>query len=263
MKFTLIFSLFLLVSLPVFSQNTAMSGRDYVELSKSFLSQMRNDQDPTNIVEKYAAFDLDDLASAVDERPEQLAFWVNTYNAFIQYLLINDPSLFDDRGSFFTAKRVTIAGIKMSFDDIEHGIIRDSRVKLGLGILKKWFPPKFERKLRIDNRDGRVHFALNCGAKSCPPIAIYDDRYIYAQLDEITSAYLKKVSSVKNEMVTTSPLFSWFRGDFGGKRGIKNYLKKYGIINSTKNVQVNFGSYDWTLSTGNYTDFQNASPTVK
>lgn len=263
MKFSLVFSLLMTISLPVFAQSTQMTGRDYVKLSQELLDRMRMGEDASDIVDKYAKLDLNSLAEAVDERTEKLAFWINTYNGFVQYLLVNDPSLFDDRRSFYFDKRISVAGIQMSFDDIEHGIIRDSRVKLGLGFLKKWFVPKYERMLRVDDRDGRVHFALNCGAKSCPPIAIYDDQLIYEQLDEITESYLKKVTVVEDDHVTTSILFSWFRGDFGGKKGIKRFLKKYGIIESAKGVEIHFGSYDWTLSTGNYTDFQKASPTVK
>ncbi|KAA3631115.1 MAG: DUF547 domain-containing protein [Bacteroidetes bacterium] len=263
MKYSLIFSLVMTISSPVFTQSTQITGHDYVELSQEFLNRMRAGEDASEIVDKYAKIDFNALVEAVDERTEKLAFWINTYNGFVQYLLVNDPSLFEDRRSFYFDKRVNIAGIKMSFDDIEHGIIRDSRVKLGLGFLKKWFVPKYERMLRVDDRDGRVHFALNCGAKSCPPVAIYDDQFIYAQLDEITESYLKKETVVEKNKVTTSILFSWFRGDFGGKKGIKQFLKKYGIIESTKGVEVHFGNYDWTLSTGNYTDFQKASPTVK
>jgi hypothetical protein len=231
------------------------NGHEYVEVSKSFLTKLKNKQDASSIVNTYEKFVLADLAEAVDQQDEKLAFWVNTYNAFIQYLLTNDPSLFDDRGAFFTKKRINIAGIMMSFDDLEHGIIRDSRVKLGLGVLKKWCPPKFEKMLRINDRDGRVHFALNCGAKTCPPVAIFDDREVDKQLDIIASRYLKTVTTVEGETITTSPLFSWFRGDFGGKKGIKSLLKKYGIIDSVKGVKIKYGPYDWTLSTGNYTGF--------
>ncbi len=263
MKITLIFSLILSIGFPTLAQQGDVSGRDYVELSQRFLTQMRGGQDVTAIIDQYAKINFDQLVNELDDRQEKLAFWINTYNGFVQFLLTNNPSLFDDRGSFFMDKRVTIAGIEMSFDDIEHGIIRDSRVKLGLGLLKKWFPPKFERKLRIHPRDGRIHFALNCGAKSCPPVAIYDDQHIYEQLDEITADYLKKVTTAARGGITTTPLFSWFRGDFGGKKGIKNLLQKYGIIDSAKGLNITFGDYDWTLSTGNYTDFQKASPTVK
>lgn len=51
----------------------------------------------------------------------------------------------------------------------------------------------------------------------------------------------------------TSPLFSWFRGDFGGKRGIQKFLQKYDAIPAGK-YDVGYKSYDWTLLTGNYID---------
>jgi hypothetical protein len=254
MKRAILFTLFLSLGLLSYGQNEPLTGHYYVEVSKTFLTQLKTGEDASQIVRLYEKFDFNSLASQVDTREEKLAFWVNTYNAYVQYLLTIDPALFEDRGAFFSQKRVVIAGINMSFDDIEHGIIRDSRVKLGLGILKKWFPPQFERKLRINNRDGRVHFALNCGAKTCPPIVIYDDRKIYEQLDEIAGNYLRTVSVVRGNKVTTSPLFSWFRGDFGGRRGIKKLLLKYKIIETKKGIKLGYGDYDWTLKTGNYMD---------
>ncbi|MFW1581992.1 DUF547 domain-containing protein, partial [Vibrio parahaemolyticus] len=63
--------------------------------------------------------------------------------------------------------------------------------------------------------------ALNCGAKSCPPIAFYDDAKLDAQLDIATKAYL--IGSVTYDSnankVYVPALLSWFRGDFGGKKG--------------------------------------------
>ncbi|MFZ8458418.1 DUF547 domain-containing protein, partial [Staphylococcus aureus] len=77
-----------------------------------------------------------------------------------------------------------------SYDDIEHGILRKSSIKWSLGYAKKWFPSTKEKLLRVNKVDYRIHFALNCGAKSCPPIAFYDDAKLDAQLDIATKAYL-------------------------------------------------------------------------
>lgn len=225
----------------------------YVALSQEFLTCLKQEKDAASIVEEYASWNLQELLDAVTTREEKLAFWVNTYNAYVIYLLREDPSKFEDRGKFFTSKQFKIAGIDFSLDDIEHGIIRDSRVKWGLGYVQKWFVPKHIRKLRNTARDGRVHFALNCGAKSCPPVAIYDDTRVYEQLDESSKRYLHEVSTVEGKTVTTTPLFSWFRGDFGGKKGIKEALAKYGVIEDSKKIDLEFGSYDWILLIGNFT----------
>lgn len=230
-------------------------GDDYLALSMQFLSDLKASRDATAIVEQYSLIEMDNLIKSLDTHDKKLAFWINTYNAFVQYLLVNDPSLFNDRNSFYTSKQINIAGQQMSFDRLEHGIIRNSRIKYGLGYIKKWFPPRYERKLRIKKRDGRVHFALNCGAISCPSITIYNYKDIDKQLNNICHQYLKKHTSINQDEVTTSPLFSWFRGDFGGKKGIKKFLKKYKIISTIENIDLRFGPYDWTLSTGNYTDY--------
>lgn len=45
---------------------------------------------------------------------------------------------------------------------------------------------------------------------------------------------------------------SWFRGDFGGIKGIKGLLKKYHIIDEGKEPEIRFKRYDWTLFLNNY-----------
>jgi len=137
-----------------------------------------------------------------------------------------------------------------SFDLIEHGIIRNSRVKLGLGYLKKWFVGDLEKKFRLRGGDGRVHFALNCGAISCPPVAVYNEVDFDKQVEEVIKFYLPKVTSHDANKVVTTPLFSWFRGDFSGTSGVKKFLKQYNIID-VGDMSLEYGDYDWTLDLEN------------
>ncbi|NNE78221.1 MAG: DUF547 domain-containing protein, partial [Pricia sp.] len=126
----------------------------------------------------------------------------------------------------------------------------------GLGFIRKWFPNKFERKLRVDDRDYRIHFALNCGAKDCPPVAIYEADRLDEQLNMGTKKYLERTSEYRanaNEVAVTS-LFSWFRGDFGCKSGIKDILKEFEIIPTTKKIDLEYKNYDWTLDLDNWTE---------
>ena len=139
-------------------------------------------------------------------------------------------------------------------DDIEHGILRHSKIKWSLGHLNKLFPSKREKALRVDSLDYRLHFALNCGAKSCPPIAFYNAENLDAQLELATKAYLTseaEYESAKNT-VRLPKLMSWFRADFGGKKGIIKILQKYGLLAAGVKPAVEFKDYDWNLYLNNY-----------
>ncbi len=231
-----------------------LANEKLLNLSYDFLNKLQSNANTDKILETYKNLDLDTLAFYIDSEDEKKAFWINTYNAFVQDILKKDKSLFDDRGAFFSAKQIDIAGIKMSFDDIEHGIIRSSRWKLSLGYIRDPFVPNFIKMLRTKRPDGRVHFALNCGAASCPPIAVFYANKIHAELDKISQQYLKSTTKIDGNKIIISPLMSWFRADFGGKKGVKNnFLEKYGIVDNTKKKELVFGDYDWTLSLGNYT----------
>ena len=124
--------------------------------------------------------------------------------------------------------------------------------------MRKWFCPKWERKLRVENVDWRIHFALNCGAKSCPPVAIYDVENLDNQLDFMTKAYLEEQTSYDSvsKTASTSVLMSWFRGDFGGKNGAKKILFTYKIT-PEKPKRLDYKTYDWALLLGNFRTIPN------
>ncbi len=257
MKFALIL-LLCCGGLTTVNSLASQSDNKYVKLSQDFLKDLKDGGDGKKYVKQLAEIDFDELVDSVKTKNEKLAFWMNIYNALVQYQLTDNPDIYKDRGEFFKKKWHNIAGIEMSYDDIEHGIIRNSRMKLSLGYLKKFCNPKWERKLRNKKIDGRVHFALNCGAKSCPPVAIYDDSRLDTQLDKSARMYLQQVSEVVDTLdkgspiVKTSPLFSWFRADFGGKRGIRKMLRKFEVITKEEKHDLQYQPYDWTLMTGNY-----------
>ncbi len=228
---------------------------NYNRLSEQFLNDIRAGKNTQEIQDKLASTTLEALEKGLGADHEKLAFWVNIYNAYIQVILSENPKLYDDRRAFFNEDRIMIAGEKVSFSKIEHGIIRKSQWPLGLGKVRKWFPNEFERKLRVHKRDYRVHFALNCGAKDCPPVAIYEATRLEEQFTKGTKLYLKRTThynDLSKETAITS-LFSWFRGDFGGKSGIKKILKGQGLIPTTKDIELTFKDYDWTLDLDNWT----------
>jgi hypothetical protein len=248
------YSIVFLSSFFLNSQEKVNFGR----LSENLLSNIRNDKSIENERKQLSESSLTSLINELKIDNQKIAFWVNIYNAFIQISLYENPKLYENKAAFFSEKRIKIGGETLSFDDIEHGILRKSKIKISWGYLRKWFRPKWERKLRVDNVDWRIHFALNCGAKSCPPIAIYDVENLDSQLDFMTKAYLDEQTSYDSVSKTalTSVLMSWFRGDFGGKNGAKKILFTYKIT-PEKPKNLDYKTYDWTLLLGSFRTIPN------
>lgn len=195
-----------------------------------------------------------DLSTQLTDDNHKKAFWINVYNAYTQVLLAKDPGLYKKRSAFFGNRQILIAGKKLSLDDIEHGILRRSKVKWSLGYFNKWFPSAFEKTNRIDTLDYRIHFSLNCGAKSCPPIAFYRPEQLTRQLDMATKTYLKGETDYHTEdnSIYLPTLMSWFRRDFGGKKKMKELLHKINVLLPEQNPVIRFKKYDWHLFLENY-----------
>jgi len=224
-------------------------------LSEELLYTLKMGQDASALVDQLAAYEPQDLVSALDTREKKLAFWVNTYNGMVQYLLTRNPELFENSGKFFSTESYTVAGHTMSPNQMEHAIIRGGENRFGLGFVPQLFPNKFERSFKIEGGDSRVHFALNCGAADCPPVAVYQPETFDDQVNERARKYLAEHSEIKEEngkqVVYTTPLFSWFRGDFRDQGGIDDFLVNYGVLTEeNKDMKREYTDYDWTLKTG-------------
>jgi len=151
-----------------------------VKLSQQLLLAARFSNESRELLRELLALPADSVAALSDD--ERKAFWINLYNAFTQTLLKANPFLYRNKHRFFTAKQITIAGQLISLDAIEHGILRRSKIKWAFGYLGKLFPSALEKAWRVAKVDARIHFALNCGAKSCPPIAFYSSLHQDRQL---------------------------------------------------------------------------------
>ncbi|WP_026903578.1 DUF547 domain-containing protein [Pedobacter glucosidilyticus] len=233
-----------------------VTSTSYNKLSEEMLMKLKEGKSVKDIQEKLASIKMEDLTKSLVNDNQRMAFWINIYNAYIIAILKEQPNKFIDRASFFTTKQIRIAEHDFSFDDIENGIIRKSQFKFGLGYIRKVFPPKTERKLRVSERDYRIHFALNCGAKSCPPVRIYKAEALEKQLQEATKSYLTEVVKYQSSenKVMVSPLMSWFRGDFGGKKGVLKILKDFKLIPQDKKPQIDYADYSWELDINNYAE---------
>ena len=249
-----LFPLLLLV-IAAFSPAVAQS-ISFPELSSRLLQAVKEEQPATEYVQRLREADPDELAAALNTDDRRKTFWINVYNAFIILQLRENPALYEDRGAFFSADNIEVAGEKLSFDKIEHGILRRSKVKLSLGYLDKTFVDAFEKRMRVTEVDWRIHFALNCGAKACPPVEVYRVETLNAQLDKRALAYLTATTryDAAAGKVEVTTLMNWFRADFGGEEGVLDILKKRTLLPSGASPSISYSDYDWTLDIRNFAE---------
>jgi hypothetical protein len=187
---------------------------------------------------------LDRLERAQPEalpRDEQLAFWINAYNAYTIHLVNAHRERESIRNIRATAggpwkqEIVRAGGKTMSLDFVEHEIVR----------------PRF--------REPRIHFALVCAAVGCPPLRreAYTGARLEAQLEDQARTFIARSPSKNRVDVATrtaylSPVFVWFKEDFVPNVG--KFLARYAddpaaraLLESGK-FKVVETEYDWSLN---------------
>ena len=162
-------------------------------------------------------------------RDEQLAFWINTYNAYTIKLIIDHwpvRSIMEiNDGEPWDKKWIRIDDKTYSLDDIEHDIIRD---QFG---------------------DPRIHFAVNCAAKSCPPLL--NKPFTGATLDEHLADQTRKFvndsrsNQISHNQLILSKIFKWYEEDFAD---LIAFLNKYSEIDIDSDASVRYNTYDWTIN---------------
>lgn len=236
--------------LPVTAPMSQEPDRKLIELSGKLLLQVKMDEPVDSLRDALAKLKTDHLMSGLPNDDARKTFWINIYNAYFQILATKDKKT---RPAIFKEKLITIGGIKLSLDQIEHGILRRFRSKLSLGYLPQFFPGKTIKQLAVSKIDYRIHFALNCGATSCPPIAFYEYAKIDKQLSIAAASFLKtdtQVDTLKKQ-VRVSKIMQWFKADFGGNKGIKVILEKY-LEQDFSEYSLEFKEYDWTQKMKNF-----------
>jgi len=164
------------------------------------------------------------------------------------------------RGSLIRHRRlfgldlVRVGGDAMSLDLIEHAILRrNARPPYGLRRLLAGD----DRRLRgaPECLDPRVHFALNCGAVSCPPIRAYDAATVDAELDRATDTYVRSESMIDRERgrVALPSLLRLYAVDFGGRDAARRFgldrLEPCDRAWATESrPRVGWRRFDWTLA---------------
>lgn len=182
---------------------------------------------------------------------EQLAYWINAYNAFTVKLIIDYypvKSIKDIKNgigfvnSVWDIKFIKIEGQEYDLNNIEHSIIR------------KQF------------KEPRIHFAVNCASYSCPSLrseAFVANR-LEAQLDEQTRAFFndeRKNKIISEDKIILSSLLKWYSTDFtnkgilsrifGGKgrsKNLINFVNPYVKTEISKDAEIKFMEYRWDLN---------------
>lgn len=230
------------------------STNELVKLSQDFIYAVKTHEDASSFSTQLKDMPYTQLLATLQTDDDKKAFWINLYNAYTNLSLQKNPAQYKSRASFFKKKNITVAGKVFSLDKIEHGILRRNKIKWALGYLNKFFPSKTEKELRVSKLDNRIHFALNCGAKSCPPIAFYNAKDVNTQLDVAATAYLtgEAVYDSNNNILHLPAIFSWFRRDFGGKKKMVAMLQSKKILPVQARPKIKFSKYDWTLYINNF-----------
>lgn len=236
----------------------AFSAAAYGELGADFLKAVRRGDDVSQVKQRLAEIPWSSLADTLDTDSKRLAFWLNCYNAIVQDELTHHPKKYLEKNAFFSAKLLQLRDLSLSLDDIEHGILRRSLSKYGLGYVGRFFVSDWEKRLRLERREPRIHFALNCGAQSCPAVFFYRPEMIDAQLESATKSFLQqdvKYNTATNE-VTVSRIFLWFNGDFGGAAGIKGLINRHLEMGLNKRTNLVYREYDWSLQVAKYAEIE-------
>lgn len=198
-----------------------------------------------------AALKADTLVSLETDELKK-AFWINIYNSY--FLLLAKQGI--SRKDLFRERAIHVAGIPWTLDEIEHGILRKNKIKISFGYLSDPFGKRKFKQYMLQKPDYRIHFALNCGVKGCPPIAFYTPHNINQQLDLATASFLEMDSLIDHEIkiLKVSRLFYWYHADFGGNKGIRSIHSQY-LATDFAGYSIKFRAYNFTEALYNFSDF--------
>lgn len=176
-------------------------------------------------------------------RDQQLAYWLNFYNAQTAETVLGaypvrsirqiKESFFEVMGPF-NIPVVTVLGQTLSLSDIENNVVRAN-----------WGDP-------------RIHYALNCASYGCPNLdsRAWQAPDLDARLDHAARQFINSGRAVKVGVlgsVSASKIFKWYKDDFGGSdETVLAHIGQYAsgdlaaALNGRRRIAYYF--YDWSLN---------------
>ncbi|NMM48220.1 DUF547 domain-containing protein [Marinigracilibium pacificum] len=181
--------------------------------------------------------------NSLNDDSEKISFWINIYNASFMLLHRKDIA----KPKIYKVEAIYIDKKSLSLDVIEHQILRRGKMKYGVGYINN--PVSFIKygQLMPSRVDYRIHFTLNCGAISCPPISSYSNEDLNEKLDNASINFLRAETRVVENLnkIYTTRIFQWYLGDFGGMKGVREILFRFGIIEKDKlHYKIEFTRYN-------------------
>jgi GH15 family glucan-1,4-alpha-glucosidase len=191
---------------------------------------------------------------------ERIAFWVNLYNAMVVHGVVElgIGNSVKEVPRFFSRIGYRIGGQFYSPDDIEHGILRgNARPPYRL---RRHFRGNDPRLAFIVHRpDPRIHFALVCASRTCPPIDVYAPEELERQLDTSAQVFINGGSRIDRQQreLALSSIFRWYRPDFrlddaGLVRWVAHYLylaeERQWLEENASGIRLRYLPYDWRLN---------------
>lgn len=207
-------------------------------------------------------------------REESMCFWINVYNAMVVHATaaVGPAEGTLGRLKWYESVAYVIDGTAFSLNDVEHGVLRGNAPSpanvLSLVGLGKWAPKTFGKedprtRLALTPVDPRIHFALNCGATSCPPIRVYAPGRLELGLEGAAAAFCSSEVQVEAEkgIVRLSSILKWYGADFGSKADLMQFLvanldegsstreelKKL-MAKGVDQIKLEYKPYDWTVN---------------
>ncbi|KAL4422375.1 hypothetical protein ABPG75_008572 [Micractinium tetrahymenae] len=233
---------------------------------------LRGDPEWADFVAATAELQKVDLAQ-LSSREERMAFFINIYNALVVHALVvfgpADGTL--SRLRWFDSISYLIGGRRWSSNDVEHGVLRGNAPSPAslFSLLGKpqWAGKTFKAgdpraALAIQPVDPRIHFALNCGAASCPPIRVYTPDRLEFGLEAAASAFCAGEVAVDKAAgeLELSMILKWYGPDFGSKQQLMDFLvahlpagpagdlQELLASRGAEGIKLRFRPYDWTTN---------------
>lgn len=205
----------------------------------------------------------------------RLAFGINLYNLMIMYafMKVGIGSTTLARGAFFSDVKFNVGGDVLSFNDLENGVLRGN-ANPPFSLFAPFSKTDPRRRLALEQADCRIHFALNCGATSCPPVKSFTDSAIHEELRVVAQAFTEQEENVRlvpeKNQVHLSMILNWYSVDFAPSKDMlpekvvtflrgdkKDTLQR--MIDSGEKITVKFNDYDWSTNASDFVPFDSAT----
>ncbi|MBK7975322.1 MAG: DUF547 domain-containing protein [Deltaproteobacteria bacterium] len=187
------------------------------------------------------------------------AFWINLYNVLVIHgvVALGVRRSVMEVPSFFGTVAYRIGDFLFTPDEIENGILRGNAPHPATG--RRLFARGDPRlALALTPVDARVHAALVCAARACPPIAFYDGDQLDPQLDLAARTFVTHDTEVDDaaRAVRVSILYRYYARDFGGDDGVRRFLVQHAEGEHRARIARALSSgfalehrrYDWDLN---------------